>query len=63
MKPIQLALAAVAAVVLFAVVIFWPAGRLDWVAGWLYVGIVALNYSMNAVYLKRVNPGLIEARR
>ena len=62
MKAIQLALAAVAAVVLFAVIIFWPAGRLDWVAGWLYVGIVAMNYLGNVIYLKRVNPELLEAR-
>lgn len=62
MKPIQLALAVVAAVVLFAVIIFWPAGRLDWVAGWLYVGIIAMNYIGNVIYLKRVNPELIEAR-
>lgn len=62
MKPIQLALAVVAAVVLFAVIIFWPAGRLDWVAGWLYVGIVAMNYLGNVIYLKRVNPELLEAR-
>lgn len=58
----QLAIAVIAAVVLFAVVIFWPAGRLDWVAGWLYVGIIAMNYVGNAIYLKRVNPELIEAR-
>ncbi len=62
MKTIQLALAVVAAVVLFAVIIFWPAGRLDWVAGWLYVGIVAMNYLGNVIYLKRVNPELLEAR-
>ena len=62
MKTIQLALALGAAVVLFAVIIFWPAGRLDWVAGWLYVGIVALNHLVNAIYLRRVNPELIEAR-
>ena len=62
MKTIQLALAVVAAVVLFAVIIFWPAGRLDWVAGWLYVGIVAMNYLGNIIYLKRVNPELLEAR-
>jgi protein-S-isoprenylcysteine O-methyltransferase Ste14 len=62
MKPIQLALAVVAAVALFAVIVFWPAGRLNWVAGWLYVGIVAMNYLGNVIYLKRVNPELLAAR-
>lgn len=62
MKSIRLAIAVVAAVVVFAVVILWPAGRLDWVAGWLYVGIVGLNFLVNVVYLHRVNPELIEAR-
>ena len=62
MESIRLAVYLLAAVCGFAVVIFWPAGRLDWVAGWLYVGIVALNHLANALYLKRVNPELIEAR-
>lgn len=62
MNTIKLTIAVLGAVVAFAVVIFWPAGRLDWVAGWVYLGIVALNYLFNVVYLQRVNPDLIEAR-
>jgi len=62
MKTIQLAIAIAAGVVVFAVVVFWPAGRLDWVAGWLYVGIIALTYVVNVMYLRRVNPEVIEAR-
>ncbi|MDJ0919116.1 MAG: hypothetical protein QNJ05_15260 [Woeseiaceae bacterium] len=62
MGTIRLAFYLLAAVVLYAVVVFWPAGRLDWVAGWLYVGIVALNHLASAIYLKRVNPELIKAR-
>ncbi len=54
--------AVAAAVAVFALVIFWPAGRLSWVAGWLYVGIIALYLVVNVAYLTRVNPGLIEAR-
>lgn len=52
----------IAAVAVYAVIVLWPAGRLDWVAGWLYVGIVALYFFVNVVYLERVNPDLIEAR-
>ena len=62
MKIIRLAFALVAAVTVFAALIFWPAGRLDWVAGWLYLGLVALNFLVNLVYLQRVNPELVEAR-
>ena len=62
MNTLRLALALGAAVTVFAVLVFWPAGRLDWVAGWLYVGLVALNFLVNLVYLQRVNPELIEAR-
>jgi protein-S-isoprenylcysteine O-methyltransferase Ste14 len=62
MQIIRLAISLVAAVIVFTVVIFWPAGRLDWVAGWLYVGMVGLNFLVNVVYLNRVNPELIEAR-
>ena len=62
MSTIRLAFAVVAAVAVFGVLIFWPAGRLDWVAGWLYVGLVGLNFLVNVVYLQRVNPELIEAR-
>ncbi len=62
METLRLAFAILAAVVFFAVVLFWPAGRLDWVAGWLYVGIITLNFIANTVYLQRVNPELIKAR-
>ena len=51
-----------AAIGVFAAIIFWPAGRLDWVAGWLYLGVVLLHFVINLFYLKRVNPDLIEAR-
>lgn len=47
---------------LFAAIIFWPAGRIDWVAGWLYLGIITANLFVNVVYLRRVNPELIEHR-
>jgi protein-S-isoprenylcysteine O-methyltransferase Ste14 len=52
----------IAAAVVFAVVVLWPAGRLGWVAGWLYVGIVTLFFLVNVIYLERVNPELIDAR-
>jgi protein-S-isoprenylcysteine O-methyltransferase Ste14 len=62
MKTIQLAFALVAGIAVFAVLVFWPAGRVDWLAGWVYVGIIALYFLVNLVYLQRVNPEVIEAR-
>ena len=62
MKTIRLAFYTVAGVAVFAVLVFWPAGRVDWLAGWVYVGIVAFYFLVNLVYLQRVNPDLIEAR-
>ncbi len=61
-KTPPLPVAVAAAVAIFAVVIFWPAGRLDWLAGWIYVGVVALYFLVSLVYLERVNPEVIEAR-
>ena len=46
----------------FGVLLFVPAGRWDWGAGWLYLAIVAANTAVNLVYLQRRNPTLIEHR-
>ncbi len=62
MGSMRLAIAWVAGIGVFAVILFWPAGRLEWITGWLYLGIVALYFLVNGIYLERVNPGLIEAR-
>lgn len=42
--------------------LFVPAGRLDWVAGWLYLAIMTVNVAVNVACLRRVNPGLIAYR-
>jgi protein-S-isoprenylcysteine O-methyltransferase Ste14 len=49
-------------VLVFAALVFVPAGRLDWTFGWIYVGIVALNVIITWVCLLRWNPVLIERR-
>ena len=46
----------------FAAFIFWPAGSIDWLRGWIYLGIVIVGLFINLVYLGRVNPELIEQR-
>ena len=55
-------IALVASTGLFAAIIFCPAGRIDWLAGWLYLAVVATSFFANLVYLMRVNPELIEHR-
>ena len=47
---------------MFGVVVFWPAGRLDWPRGLIYMTLLAVNIAANLVYLGRVNPAVIEAR-
>jgi protein-S-isoprenylcysteine O-methyltransferase Ste14 len=46
----------------FAVLIFVPAGRLDWMAGWIYLGMVIVYVVINWACLARWNPELIERR-
>jgi len=46
----------------FGALLFAPAGRLDWVAGWLYLGIVMTNVTINYAYLRLRNPELIQHR-
>jgi protein-S-isoprenylcysteine O-methyltransferase Ste14 len=48
--------------VVFAVLLFVPAGRLDWTLGWVYVGIVVVNVVINWACLHRWNPELIDRR-
>lgn len=48
-KTTSLAIAVAAGVGVFAVIIFWPAGRLDWTAGWLYVDAVRLTRPLSAI--------------
>jgi protein-S-isoprenylcysteine O-methyltransferase Ste14 len=55
-------LGSVGMVLVFAALVFLPAGRLDWTFGWIYVGIVALNVIITWVCLLRWNPVLIERR-
>ncbi len=46
-------------IAMFVALIFWPAGRIDWLAGWAYFGVLCANIAINFVYFRRVNPGLL----
>lgn len=58
----RVGLAVAAMVLVFAALLFVPAGRLDWTLGWLYVGLVAVNVAVNWACLQRWNPELIARR-
>ncbi len=58
----RLLIASIAGLGLFAAIVFWPAGSIDWVAGWLYLGLVITTMFANFVYLWRANPEVIEHR-
>jgi len=58
----RLIIATVAGLGLFVAIIFWPAGSLAWLLGWLHLGIVTASLLASLVYLQRVNPEVIEHR-
>lgn len=60
--PVQLLLAVAGGVGSIGVAVFWPAGTLDWPAGWAYLGIVATYFCINIAYVNRVNPEIIVRR-
>lgn len=47
---------------IFLPLIFWPAGNWQWSEGWLYIGVVVVNFVINFGYLWRVNRDLIAHR-
>lgn len=42
--------------------IFIPVGRLNWEAGWFFVGFLIIVYGISAIALWRVNPVIYRAR-
>jgi protein-S-isoprenylcysteine O-methyltransferase Ste14 len=55
-------LAVVSMALVFTLLLFVPAGRLNWALGWIYVGIVVVYVTVNWACLLRWNPELIERR-
>jgi protein-S-isoprenylcysteine O-methyltransferase Ste14 len=58
----QVVMYVAAMALVFAALLFIPAGRLDWTLGWVYVGIVILFVVINWACLNRWNPELIGRR-
>jgi len=61
-STVKVALAFAGFFAVFGLLLFWPAGRLDWGAGWLYLAVLTINMAINYVSLRRWNPELIEHR-
>ncbi|MEJ2089981.1 MAG: isoprenylcysteine carboxylmethyltransferase family protein [Gammaproteobacteria bacterium] len=59
---IRTLLMVVVTISVIGLIVFGPAGRLDWIAGWLYIAVAGINFAINLNYLNRVNPGIVEAR-
>ena len=62
LSPLGVAAANTAGLISVGLIVLLPAGRPDWPQGWLYIGLVSVNFGLNLLYLRRVNPGLIAAR-
>ena len=60
--PARLLLAVLGGIATIGIVMFWPAGTLEWPAGWVYLAIIAAYYWVTVVYLNRVNPEVIVHR-
>jgi len=52
-----------AMVLLFALILFVPAGRTDWPLAWVYIGIVVSYIGVLWLLLERHNPELIDRRK
>ena len=59
---VRIALATFAMPVAFGTILFASAGRLDWLAGWLYLAIMAANTAASYAYIDRNNPELMAKR-
>jgi protein-S-isoprenylcysteine O-methyltransferase Ste14 len=42
--------------------VFLPAGRIDWPAGWIFITVLVLALGLSALILARVNPVIFRAR-
>lgn len=60
--PLRVAVWILAMLLVFAALIFVPAGRLDWVPGWVYMGLLTLYVVTAWVSLQQWNPELIARR-
>ncbi len=51
-----------AALVFFGAILFLSAGRLSWLAGWIYLGLNALTQALSSLVLIPRQPGMLDER-
>ena len=61
-RPPRVALRIATAFVLYPLALFLPAGRLDWVEGWVLVGILVATGGAGSAILKKRHPDLVAER-
>ena len=49
--------------VIFAAVLFVPAGRIDWLAGWAFLGLFIIGTGVIAIWARRNDPDLVAERQ
>src|SRR5262249_47967718 len=42
--------------------VFLPAGRIDWLPGWIFIAVLFVAFALSALLLARVNPVIYRAR-
>jgi hypothetical protein len=53
---------AIGSPLMFIALVFVPASRIDWLPGWVFIGIVTAVFVTSAMVLKWVNPVIYRAR-
>ena len=61
-STVRISLSVAATISIFTALVFMPAGRLNWVLGWIYLGLLSIDFGISWVCLQRWNPELIERR-
>lgn len=49
-------------VLIFSLLVLWPAGNLQWLEGWIFVGTVALNFTVSTIIINQKNPRVLRNR-
>src|SRR5262245_42622504 len=60
--PLTFAVILVLGVLLFAALIFLPAGRLDWIAGWVCLAVMVVGFSAVTAHVAVRTPSLVRRR-
>jgi len=60
--PLTIAAILVLSILIFAALIFVPAGRIDWIAGWVCLGVMVIGFSAVTAHVAVRTPSLVRRR-